>query len=155
MDMRNEITKLIQNGYINQEISEVSKLNWESIIRVIEDNFVSKKSHKDSMHWAWERLKKESYSVQISNEFDSLVSVLERLLQNNDRYWFIVDEPGNKNKQWVYDASLKSIITVLKECSFFEYYIVPKDYSWLLVENHHNCLIGTGLIICEMKKLTQ
>ncbi|WP_409340264.1 DUF6756 family protein [Paenibacillus sp. MBLB4367] len=43
---------------------------------------------------------------------------------------------------------------ILRECSRFEYYIVSKKYSWMLCENHHGCLFGTGdVIVSKMKRL--
>jgi hypothetical protein len=51
---------------------------------------------------------------------------------------------------WLYEGRINAIISILKELSFEEYYIVSKKLEWILCENHHNLLIGSGKHI--MKK---
>ena len=59
-----------------------------------------------------------------------------------ETYWFIpeLDEESSTDLQ-VYEAQLESIITVIEECPPFEYYIVNKNKSLLLIENDHNEII--------------
>ena len=44
----------------------------------------------------------------------------------------------------VCEGDIGDIRDVIGECYGFEYYIVPKDLSWLLCENHHDVLIAVG-----------
>lgn len=44
----------------------------------------------------------------------------------------------------VFDSTPKAIATVFAECSAFEYFVVPRDLSWLVGENHHDFLIAVG-----------
>jgi hypothetical protein len=41
-------------------------------------------------------------------------------------------------------ASPENAVKIIGECFGFEYYLVAKDKSWLLCENHHNRVIGVG-----------
>jgi len=53
--------------------------------------------------------------------------------------WFVVDE-GNEEK-FIFDAPIEAISEIIKECRFFEYYVVSKDFSWVLAENDHGDLL--------------
>ena len=44
----------------------------------------------------------------------------------------------------VYDSTPQAAQAVIGECYAFEYYLIAKDLSWLLCENHHDTLIGVG-----------
>jgi hypothetical protein len=47
----------------------------------------------------------------------------------------------------VYDATPAAAQAVIGECYGFEYYLIAKDLSWLLCENHHDTLIGIGEVV--------
>ena len=69
---------------------------------------------------------------------------LSALVPNpNDSIWFIAEDDELPFYP-VYEATPRAIEMLIGECSFFEYYLVAKDMSWLLCENHHDCLIGVG-----------
>lgn len=72
----------------------------------------------------------------------------------SERCWFIVESDAS-NSYPVYDASPEDIISILGECFCFEYYIVAKDLSWLVCENHHGAVIGCGHTVGDrMKAMT-
>jgi hypothetical protein len=45
---------------------------------------------------------------------------------------------------WLYESRINPVCAVLSECPAFEYYILPRKMDWLLCENHHNLIIGSG-----------
>lgn len=47
----------------------------------------------------------------------------------------------------VYDATPFAITEVIGECYGFEYYLVERNFQWLLCENHHNRMIGLGKVV--------
>lgn len=53
--------------------------------------------------------------------------------------WFVVDE--DNEKKYLFDIPITSIPNVVKDCRYFEYYIISKDLSWLLAENDHGSLL--------------
>lgn len=57
--------------------------------------------------------------------------------------WFIAEDCDRPTYP-VYDAKPAAIKQLLGECFAFEYYLIAKDWSWLLCENHHDTLIGLG-----------
>ncbi len=48
---------------------------------------------------------------------------------------FMIDEDNERHH--VYTLTWDEMVHVIAECRFFEYYICPHDYSWLLCENEH------------------
>lgn len=59
--------------------------------------------------------------------------------RGNDRCWFIAE--NEEDLRPVYDAQVGSIKEILRECPFFEYYLVGKNFDWLIIENDHNEVI--------------
>lgn len=53
---------------------------------------------------------------------------------------FIIADEGNAC-MCLYKIALESLINIIENCRFFEYYIVPYDLSWLICENDHGDLI--------------
>ena len=41
----------------------------------------------------------------------------------------------------VYETTPEIVQKIIGECYGFKYYIIPKDKSWLLRENHYNRVI--------------
>jgi hypothetical protein len=54
------------------------------------------------------------------------------------RAFFIPEDDADTYR--VFDASVDGVIGLLSESPFFEYYIVAKDFRWLLAEDHHDRL---------------
>jgi hypothetical protein len=44
----------------------------------------------------------------------------------------------------VFDGKPSAAQRVIGECCGFEYYLIAKDLTWLLCENHHDWLIAIG-----------
>lgn len=44
----------------------------------------------------------------------------------------------------VFSSTPAAIAAVFAECHLFEFFVVPKDLSWLVGENHHDYLIAVG-----------
>jgi hypothetical protein len=44
----------------------------------------------------------------------------------------------------VFASTPAAIAAVFAECPLFEFFVVPKDLSWLVGENHHDYLIAVG-----------
>jgi len=63
-------------------------------------------------------------------------TVGEILPTRDNRYWFIPETEENELK--VFDLTFSEIDRLLQECPFFEFYIVDKEYRWLIAESDHN-----------------
>jgi len=56
----------------------------------------------------------------------------------HSRAYFIPEDETGKYR--VLDATLDGVVRLLQDCPFFEFYVVAKDFSWLLAESDHNVL---------------
>ena len=102
--------------------------------------------------WWWESLKHKSVTIKYDDS-DGLM-LLEKIVGNdNAEVIFVVtdDEP----EPWaVFQGNFRSIIQVISEQRFFEYFITDQNYSWLIFDTHHNSLVVIGdLLEVAEKKL--
>jgi|SRR5882724_10936472 len=67
-----------------------------------------------------------------------------------EKCWFI---PETEEEQLpVFDVEVKSIGLILGECGYFEYYLVGKNYNWLIVENDHNQVIVSTVPVDDLSQ---
>ncbi|MEW8424811.1 MAG: DUF6756 family protein [Candidatus Thiodiazotropha sp.] len=92
--------------------------------------------------WWWEAFSSPSESITI-NDGKGFERLLQLVPDINELVWFVVEDDQLPYYP-IFEASTKNIVKVIGECFAFEYYLVPKDKSWLLCENHHNRIIGVG-----------
>ena len=93
---------------------------------------------KDAPRSWWLSLKYPFVSFDYSDGcgFDRL---LRHIPPGENRCWFIPELEGEMPV--VFNIDLNFIGRILGRCEYFEYYLVGKDFSWLLVENDHNQII--------------
>ena len=108
---------------------------YQELLEKIAERFLARGVRDLSKTWLW-----EYFHTPISGSYpeDSLAE-LEKRLSPDERYWFLASEEDGK--YWVADGTGAGILAVLRETHHFEYYIVERKLSWLLCENHHQCLI--------------
>lgn len=150
--VRAEIDEVIkQLNFDKEQFKEVGKNLWEGIIKNIENTFVNWKGH--SSFWYWEYFN-DGFSIDYPN--NDAYKDLSKLIDDTEKVWFLAQEDRGNPKFWLFEGQIKPIQTVLENSSMFEYYIVSKKYLWLLCENHHGYLIGTGeQMIEKLKKLSK
>lgn len=148
--LRTKIQEIIEYLNISEcELKEVNKLQWQSIIDKIEENFITKEKHDIDTYPYWERLKGECFNIYF--EEDDAYKSLDLLINRDETVWLLLQDDA---KLWLYEGNIETIKKVIGECYAFEYYLISKKYSWLLCENHHGYLIGVGNpIVDRMRKL--
>jgi hypothetical protein len=116
----------------NGEASEV----WRSV----EACFVVEP--RNGWWWSWFRPEPVTarYIGETSHGYRYITEVAPT---SSDLLWLIAGDCLDRSFA-VCEASIGDIRDVIGECYGFEYYIVPKDLSWLLCENHHDVLIAVG-----------
>ena len=67
---------------------------------------------------------------------------------SGERVWFIVEDDSLPFYP-VYETTPSAISEIIPECYGFEYYIVQREFQWLLCETHHNSVIGVGSAVEE------
>lgn len=92
--------------------------------------------------WWWEDFRLPETSVRFADGSDyQLLSCI--VPSPTERVWFIVED-DKKPFYPVYESDAATIEKVIGECYFFEYYVVAKDFRWLVCETHHNDMIAVG-----------
>ena len=82
----------------------------------------------------------KSVSRKVDNGWKLLAHVVPDPDQN---VWFIAEDDQLPSYP-VFDATPEAAGQVIGECFGFEYYLIAKDMTWLLCENHHDYLIAVG-----------
>ncbi len=138
---RNDIERSIKELRINrEEFFEVPKLKWQEILLNITDYFICKKHCTNDLHWAWEKLKEPCIGLRLKN--NGVYKYIADIVKE-EYVWFIVDD-GN-GKMWIYEGKPQIISEIIADAHFIdEYYIVSKKYEWLLCEDHHCIIYGSG-----------
>ena len=141
-NLRNHITETLKESKI--EGFEFLRLtDYENVLHSLEKFLtLGKQNLKDN--WLW-----ESFKEEFCIEGDSL-EIIPYLIDSSQSYYFIASEENSK--YWVAQGTGEAIQEVIKSMHYFEYYIVDKKFNWLICENHHNILIGTGTVIEKMKE---
>jgi len=97
--------------------------------------------------WWWEAFSKPSYFLDPAG--DDGFKYITQIVPDPEEVVLFIAEEDQLDFYPVYEGSAEVITQVIMECYRFEYYLIAKDMSWLLCENHHNRLIGVGETIIE------
>ena len=92
--------------------------------------------------WWWESFKNKTKSL-VFNDNKGFERLLSFIPNNKEKVWFIAEEDQMEFYP-IYEGTPEAIVKIIGECYAFEYYIIPKSKEWLLCENHHNTVIGSG-----------
>jgi hypothetical protein len=94
--------------------------------------------------WWWEHFTMPRTSVHFSDGLG--FKRISRLVPNVDeRVWFVAEDDQLPYFP-VYESTPSIIQSLIGECYGFEYYLIAKDFSWLLCETHHNTVVGLGTV---------
>jgi hypothetical protein len=136
MDEISELQKELIAAFelVNVESCEIQ--NKHGIIKKIQNQFVSGTPR------AWWTHLLPPVKVHKFEDNTAYLHLMEIAPSKFPNIWFVVDE--DNERMLLYKVPLEKIKDVIKECRFFEYYIVAEDFSWLLAENDHG-----DLLLCQ------
>lgn len=86
--------------------------------------------------WWWEHL----HGPTVSWHIDQAWNFIAKLCPPEPCFFVPLEDHGED----LYEVIPETIEAILGECPGFEYAVVGKQFSWILIENHHNCLIAAG-----------
>lgn len=136
--IKNEIEKIIHDRHISpHDFHGVSEEESQIILEKIETVFSSKKS--PSIDELWNRLSEEPLTLTDKNFFQKYHTVIDQ-----DIFVLLALEDGEKYS--LFEGKIKYIETILSEIPFCEYYILSKNYDWLICENHHDQIYVVGTV---------
>lgn len=141
-EVTEEIDRALVSLQLHGKVSRLSHAEADEVNRAVLSRFADGNDRR----WWWEAFpQSESVSFDGNLGYQIVPTLVPSI---HERCWFIVE--GQENGPYpVYDASPEEAVSIIGECFGFEYYIVPKDLSWLVCENHHGRVIGCGRSIEE------
>jgi hypothetical protein len=103
------------------------------IVKIAMDTFVI----NNPRAW-WMSLKHPYESFDYSDGF-GFEDLIRHVPEGNEKCWFVPET--EEEYAPVFDVNVNCISRVLGECYVFEYYLVGKQFDWLIAENDHNQVI--------------
>jgi hypothetical protein len=110
--------------------------------RVIFDEALRAFVHGGDRRWWWESFKLPHISRHFSTG-DGWRRLAEIAPDPNELVWFIAEEDRLPFYP-VFEMTPSDASHVIGECCGFEYYLVSKNYEWLICENHHDTVFAVG-----------
>lgn len=92
--------------------------------------------------WWWEAFRTPGVSLPFTSG-DGWRNLPSIVPCPSDRVWFIAED-DQLPRYPVFDTSADVASQVIGECYGFEYYLVAKDFSWLVCETHHDVVYAIG-----------
>ena len=125
-----EIESWIDEAVQRQKII-ARKLPTEEAIQV-QNEVTSRYVHATSPRTWWWHFKRP-----VDEYYDrNLVKLLDVVPTKSGLCWLIPDT----ETEWlpVYEIDIRQVGPLIDDCPGFEYYVVALDFSWLVVETHHD-----------------
>jgi hypothetical protein len=125
-----ELINAIQELCISNQVFEIIGDEKYAVMEEIKNKFVV----GNPRVW-WLSFKKKPQNYVFDDEFQ-----YRRIVDffNYDEWCYFIAE---LNELHVFKLSIKNVINIINECSFFEYYIISTDLIRLLCETDHGDLL--------------
>lgn len=131
----------LEVGLGKDEFRQAKSDQWKGILKKVFDNFAD--TYKLDVPWLWSHLKCHGASIQTNNG----LRYLDSLVNPETKVWLLVEDWDRTKKQgnyWVFEGKYGAIVSILNNMHGIEYYIVDQKFKWMILENHHDVLIGVG-----------
>jgi hypothetical protein len=107
----------------------------EAVLDAIGERFLTRGRQDLNQVWLHECF----HDIRDTSQPPDIFVELRKRLDDEEQYWFLASEENGK--YWVAEGKGAAIIRVIGEMFCFEYYIIDRQMTWILCENHHNMLI--------------
>jgi hypothetical protein len=147
MSIRDEIEDARSRlGLSADQLAEVE----ETEARALTASFLSHFTGGVDARWWWEHFKVPVATARFSDG-KGFTRIWALVPDAQEKVWFVAEDDQLPHFP-VYDATPSTAQEVIGECYGFEYYLIAKDLSWLLCENHHDTLIATGAAYARLRQ---
>lgn len=121
-------------------IAELSETDAAHVTRSAQDAFVT----KPEATWWWTVLRPPVASLRYG-EKDGLTLLL-RLVPSETTVVLVVTD--DEHTPWpAFEGSLREVVTMLREARVFEFWIVTRDWRWIVFDTHNNELVVSGSLV--------
>lgn len=137
-EMRNEIENIIKEKHIDRTaFHEAGKGQFQKVQKKIYYSFCDYHKYPTMQYsYMWTRFRRELKQTELIytdwSDWDCYIEKIDSLIpaKNPDEMYYLLVDGG-----WVYEGTLSGIKQVLHEypMSMDDFYITPKDFSWLVV----------------------
>jgi len=107
------------------------------------DTFTKQGRRGRLRYWMWEDFREPSLCLPNGHD----IALLTTLGSGTSRVWLIVEDFSDSKAGapfWLFEATLDAIALVLRNHHHLEFYVVSRDLTWLIGQNHHDCWFAAG-----------
>ncbi len=141
MSIRDEIADACRRLELSaNQFTEVT----EGQARVLTAAFLSRFTGGVDARWWWEHFTLPVATVRF-HDGKAFTRISAAVPDAQEHVWFVAEDDQLPYFP-VYETNPAVAQEVIGECYGFEYYLIAKDLSWLLCENHHDVLMAVGEI---------
>jgi hypothetical protein len=147
MAIRDEIESARRRlGFSADQLVEVN----DDEARALTAAFLSRFTGGVDARWWWEhfRLPVATATFADGKGFTRISALVP---DAREKVWFVAEDDQVPYFP-VYEATPADAQEVIGECYGFEYYLIAKDLSWLLCENHHDTMIAVGTLQARLRE---
>ena len=125
-------------GLKEADFSPLSPVEERTVLGRLANHFVA----ESNCTWWWEFFS-QPFKWRSFEDGMGYARLAEIVPDKSSPAWLMV-EADSSPEFAVYSTSAASAQQVIGECYAFEYYLVAKDLSWLVCENHHDVVFALG-----------
>lgn len=128
-DFKAELCTALKKCGLNEE----QPSNRKALLERIQETFVA----GNPRAW-WLSFKKKPTVLHCADD-SGYLRLAELAPPTTKNVWFVVDE--SNEEKFVFDVPINAVSEIIRECRYFEYYVISPDFSWLMAENDHGDLL--------------
>jgi hypothetical protein len=113
----------------------------EAVFRAALDHFVA----SGDRQWWWEDFRVPGTSIAFEDG-EGWKRIPKLAPSQSESVWLIAEDASLPHYP-VFETTPEVASRIIGECDGFEYYLVAKDFSWLLCETHHNVIFAVGSVV--------
>ena len=141
--MSNNIKEEIENarlalGLAESQIRLLPAKEGLAAFQAIETHFVASPHRR----WWWEDFREASTHLHF-HDGEGWKHLSDIVPSADEQVWFVAED-STLPFYPVYEARVSIIQQVIGQCYAFEYYLTPKNFAWLLGENHSDVVFAVG-----------
>jgi hypothetical protein len=128
-------------GLAAEALKQLPPDESEKIYLAALNHFVSSGDRR----WWWEDFREPGTSVMFEDG-DGWKLMPEFVPNPDEVVWFIAEEDQLPHNP-VFETTPRIASKIIGECYGFEFYLIAKNFDWLLCETHHNrvCAVGPAV----------
>lgn len=137
-EQKSELRAELEDAFNKAGIGDYVVVNATAIIEKIKKNYVS---GNPRAWWLSLKNKIDTLHYEDNSGYKYIAEIVENKFSqaHNSYVFFLADE--NNEQMYLYKIPLNALVFVIKQCRYFEYYVVSEELSWLVCENDHGEII--------------